>query len=231
MRFGLISEGPTDQATIENMLCGIFDDEELYELITPLQPGGSSDTTQEGGWERVLNYISNHKFRQSFSTVENIVIQIDTDVATMKGFDVDLRDDEGKTLKEVASIFEKVKNRLIEQIESGETGFYEKVKDRIIFAITVHSLEIWLFKHHCKVTSNKKVINSGENKLATELIKDRKLAQFTTTGKNKTILMLKTYDNYDKLSRKFYDSKTCAQSVDDLCKVDESFQLFKNQLV
>ncbi|ENJ1726455.1 DUF4276 family protein [Vibrio parahaemolyticus] len=231
MRFGLISEGPTDQATIENMLCGIFNDEELYELITPLQPGGSSDTNQEGGWERVLNYISNHKFRQSFSTVENVVIQIDTDVATLKGFDVDLRDDDGKTLKEVVSIFEKVKTRLVEQIESGEVGFYEKVKDRIIFAITVHSLEIWLFKHHSKNKSSQKIINSGENKLANELIKDRKLAEFTTTGKNKQILMIKTYDNYDQLSRKFYDSKTCIQSVNELCKVDESFQLFKSQLV
>lgn len=231
MKFGLICEGPTDQAAIENILCGILDDEELYELITPLQPGGASDTNTEGGWERVLAYISNHKFRQSFSTVENIVIQIDTDVANLKGFDVDLRDNNGVTLKDVISIFEKVKLRLIEQIESGEAGFYNKVKDRIIFAITVHSLEIWLFKHHCKTKSNKKVINSGENKLVNELVKDHNLVKFTTKGPRKERLMIKNYDNYDQLSRKFYDSKTCSQSVNELCLVDDGFQLFKNQLV
>ncbi len=37
---------------------------------------------------------------------------------------------------------------LISRINSGEAGFYEKNKDKVIFAICVHSLECWLYAHY-----------------------------------------------------------------------------------
>ncbi len=227
MEFGLICEGPTDQAVLENMLCGLYDDEELFELITELQPGGKSDTNKDGGWERVLEYLASHKFRQAFTTVKNIVIQIDTDVANLKGFDVDLRDDGGKTLKSVTEIVAKVKSRLVKQIESGEAGFFAEYDSRIIFAITVHSLEVWLFKHYNKDVNKAKLINGGEKQLAQELLKDKKLKKYTERTKGKAVVMVKNYDCYTDLSMPFYESKTCNRSIENLLKRDESFKLFK----
>lgn len=231
MEFGLICEGKTDQAAIENMLCGILEDDELFDLITELQPGGTSDSNQDGGWERVFEYLGNHKFRQSFSTVKRVVIQIDTDVAHLKGFDVDLRDEQGITLKKVISIVEQVKDKLIEKIESGQAGFYDKHKERIIFAITVHSLEIWLYKHHSKKPTNVKIINSGENKLAQELEKKQEFKNYVLKGKGKKLEMDKNYDNYDNLTRAFYNKKTRNKAVKNLCLCDDSFKLFKEQLM
>lgn len=230
MEFGLVCEGKTDQAAIENILCGIFEDEELFELITELQPGGASDSNQYGGWERVFEYLANHKFRQSFSTVKRVVIQIDTDVAHLKGFDVDLRDEKGVTFKDALSIVNKVRDRLIEKINSGQDGFYEEYKDRIIFAITVHSLEIWLYKQHSQTPTSVKVINTGELKLAKELEKTRDFKNFVTKTKGKLLEMDKTYDNYDQLTRAFYNKKTRKEVIDNLCKCDESFRMFKEQL-
>jgi hypothetical protein len=227
MDFGLICEGPTDQAVLENMLCGLYDDEDLYELITQLQPGGQSDTNKDGGWERVLEYLASYKFRQAFTTVKNVVVQIDTDVANMKGFDVDLRDDQGKVLKSVPEIVNKVRQRLIQQIESGETGFFEQVKTQIIFAITVHSLEIWLFKHYNKEPNKSKVISGGEKQLARQLSKNDKLKKYTERAKGKEVVMIKNYDNYSDLSMPFFDRKTCHQSIGNLLERDESFKLFK----
>ena len=83
MDFGLICEGPTDRAALENILCGIYDNEDLFDSINPLQPGGESDTNKEGGWERVLQYIANYKFREAFLMLDYVIIQIDTDVANM----------------------------------------------------------------------------------------------------------------------------------------------------
>ncbi|NQZ06622.1 MAG: hypothetical protein HRT35_05605 [Algicola sp.] len=230
MEFGLICEGPTDQAVLENMLCGLCDDEDLYELITELQPGGKSDTNKDGGWERVLEYLASYKFRQAFTTVNNVVIQIDTDVAHLQGFDVDLRDEKGKTIKSVPEIVAKVKARLVEQIESGEKGFFTKYDKRIIFAITVHSLEIWLFKHYNKDHDKAKLINGGEKQLALELLKDKKLTEYTQRTKGKVVVMVKNYDSYCDLSMPFYESKTCKPSIENLLKRDESFKLFKGYI-
>ena len=230
MSFGLICEGPTDQAAIENILCGIFQNEDLLELITALQPGSASEGNLDGGWERVLLYLANHKFRQSFSMVSNVVVQIDTDVAGMKNFDVDLRDTEGIVIKDVAQIVSKVKQRLIDQINSGEADFYERHSKRIVFAITVHSLEIWLFKHYSKMKQKQSTINSGEKKLALELQKDKKLSEFTIKVKNKEVLMSKNYDNYESLTRPFFDKKTRDQSIQGLYESDLSFRSFKDDV-
>ena len=231
MEFGLICEGKPDPAAIENLLCGIFEDEELFDLITELQPGGVSDSNQYGGWERVFEYFCNHKLRQSFSTVKKVVIQIDTDVAHLKSFDVDLRDEQGTTLKSAISIAEKVKGKLIEKIESGQKDFYDNHKERIIFAITVHSLEIWLYKHHSKAPTNVKTINSGENKLALELQKTKEFKSYVLKGKGKKLEIDKNYDNYDQLTRAFYNKKTRNDAVNNLYLCDESFKIFKEQLI
>ena len=141
--FRLACEGPTDQVTIENILCGHFGDEELYEDVRQLQPGGESDNPN-GGWTRLFTYLSNHKFRDALDFLDYVIVQVDTDVAEQQGFDVQLtKNNQPLTIIEIVQA---VTVRLIKQIDDGEAGFYAKNQERIIFAISVHTLEIWLFK-------------------------------------------------------------------------------------
>jgi len=229
MDFGLICEGPTDQAVIENVLCGIYDNEDLFEEITPLQPGGVSDTNKDGGWERVLEYIASYKFREAFSFIDNIIIQIDTDVATNIGFDIDFRDQNGITTKSIPIIIDKVKERLIEKINSIEDGFYDKHKDRIFFAISVHSIETWIYKHYDN-QSRKSQINNGEENLAKQLNKNKKYNKYIEKGSKNSLLMKKNYDNYNELTISFFNTKTAKKSINSLYVKDESFKIFIDSL-
>ena len=59
--FGLISEGVTDNAVLENLLIGYFK-QDISENINHLQP----PPTVAGGWSRVLNYCTSSDFKNDF---------------------------------------------------------------------------------------------------------------------------------------------------------------------
>ena len=91
MLFGLACEGVTDQITIENILCGYFNNPDMDEEIAQLQPlFDETDQKQKdfGGWQMLLAYLGKTRFRQDVFYNNLIVIQLDTDVSNEKGFDV-----------------------------------------------------------------------------------------------------------------------------------------------
>lgn len=94
-RFGLACEGITDHITLENILCGYFDDEpDLDEAIIQLQPSlDETDKVQSGfgGWEMLLEYLQSTRFRDDVLNVEYVVVQLDTDIAEHANFDVAYR--------------------------------------------------------------------------------------------------------------------------------------------
>lgn len=55
--FGIISEGPTDQIVIENILYGWTADNDL--LVTPLQPKEG----ESGNWDKVFKYCKSVDFK------------------------------------------------------------------------------------------------------------------------------------------------------------------------
>ena len=66
MLFGLACEGVTDQITIENILCGYFDNPDLEDEVKYLQPTfDETDQKQKnfGGWEMLLAYLGKTDFR------------------------------------------------------------------------------------------------------------------------------------------------------------------------
>ena len=107
---------------------------------------------------------------------------------------------------------------------------YNTHKSRITFAITVHSTEIWLFKHYNQEPNKAKIIHSGEAKLAQELQKHNKLKKLTKREKGKRLVMDKKYDNYDQLSLPFFNKKTSQKNIQKLYTRDESFKVFKDSL-
>jgi len=210
LKFAIASEGITDQIVIENILCGYYKDRNLKSEIGYVYP---LDKTQQkrvqdefSNWELLLKHISTKRFRKDVINNRYMIVQIDTDVSEHKNFGVSQHN------LSIEGLIEKVIERLIEQIDS-KKEFYQKHKEKIIFAISVHSLECWILPIY---ESNKKEKIIGcEDKLKKAVAKV-----------SKKLKVDKNYKNYDKLSQKFLKNK-------ELIKISSkniSFQIFINSL-
>ena len=218
--FGLACEGITDQIVLENVLFGFYDDKNEFEFdveeLSYLQP--LLDATDEvglGSWTRLLTYLENKRFRDDVINHRFIVIQVDTDVATEQGFDA-VTHEGGKELP-VEAIVENVRQRVIERIEEGQQGFYDANQDKLIFAISVHSLECWLFHLHNKVPRHNGRTRSCERHLRAELAKDKSMPA-----------LVKDKDTYDNISSKFYAKR--GRAIEEVAQVDASFAIFVTRL-
>lgn len=244
--FGIAGEGVTDNVTLENIILGVYHDvEELEEddEIIYLQPLlDATDKDRHGGWYAVLIYLQSKRFRDDVVNNNHLVIQIDTDVAGEPGFDLQLTDGNDKDLP-VEDIVKIVKARLIAQIELGKEGFYEQHVANIMFAISVHSLECWLFSLHNKLQQDNGTIKNCESKLISVLQKEKKDLTFKEQEKGKgkrkdspqfierekgEWKMKKNYNVYNHLSAPFCKKK--GKNIEAVCKVDTSFRLFIEDL-
>lgn len=165
--FALITEGLTDQTALKNLIHGMIedkDDEEVHFNI--LQP--ALDTTDQsrqgfeswGGWEKVLDFCTQTtELLKALSTNQYLVIQIDTDTCEHANFGLCLN-------TEPSQLVTQTKEILIKKLTE---DFYSTYKDRIIFAITVHSTECWLLTFYGSQNSSRKKIVGCEQKLNNEL--------------------------------------------------------------
>ncbi|MDZ4787195.1 MAG: phage tail protein [bacterium] len=136
--FGLITEGLTDQIVIENILAGYFNSPDID--VEPLQPERDKDNDNKskyGGWTLVFDYCQSKDFRESFQFIDYIIIQIDTDVS--EDYHIAHQDENGEFTPQ--QLIEKVIEKLRDAI--GE-DFYSQNQQKIVFAISVHSIECWL---------------------------------------------------------------------------------------
>jgi len=207
-KFALACEGVTDQIVIENILCGFYKDyDDLDEEIQPLQPPYDKTTQKQmegefGGWEMLLQYLGEKRFRDDVLNSEYIIIQIDTDISEHTNFNVLHQD------LSIRELIEKVIERLIKQIDiKGE--FYKLYKEKIIFAISVHSLECWILPIY-RSYKNEKISGCFE----------------TLKRESKKIKVSKTQKIYDELSKDFLKYKKLMKIVSQ----SYSFQIFINSL-
>ena len=212
MLFGLACEGVTDQITIENILCGYFEIPNLDEEITQLQPPfDETDQKQKdfGGWQLLLAYLNKTRFRDDVLNNQFIVIQVDTDVSNEIGFDVPRVDADNQPFSPEALITHVI-DKLVAVIDSGEMDFYQQNSEKIIFSISVHSLECWLYAHHNKKPLSNPKITNCENALSFLLKRS----------------IEKNHRSYDELSRVFLKRK----NIDAVVKKDPSFRVFIQSL-
>ncbi len=134
--FGLITEGPTDQIVIKNILWGVFNDPDLP--INPLQPKAEGDPAN---WVRVLDYCCSDDFKPSLDFNDFIVVQLDTDVLIREQLPAKYKVDLPSSL-EVVEIIERVSQLLIKLID-GDEAFWQQHGEQIIFTISVHQVECW----------------------------------------------------------------------------------------
>ena len=132
-KFGLVTEGATDQIILKAILTGWTGNKKL--IIKELQP----KPEESGGWAKVFQYCESLEFKGAFSYYDFIVIQIDTDFmsgdSVGEKYKIDLKN---LDVKETVEAFREKITALI-----GE-DFYEEYSDRIIFAIAVNEIECWL---------------------------------------------------------------------------------------
>ena len=110
----------------------------------------------------------------------------------------------------VEELIECVIQRMVDKIDSKER-FYTENREKIIFAISVHSLECWLLS----IYSKSEKIHTCEDKLKKEV---SKISKKLKTEKN--------YRNYDKLSQDFLKYKKLMT----IASQNSSFQVFINNL-
>lgn len=173
--FGLIAEGPTDHAVLENILIGFFNDPDLSQYIRPLQPlrDETDDSFAPGGWSRIVEYCKSDVFLGALEHNEFLVIQIDTDCVHEAPFDLT-----EKGMLSIEELIEAVKSKFQELfgLAFGEE-FLTSISSRLIFAIAVHSIECWLLPlfysdHHagaannCLNRLNEKLVRVGRKPVA-----------------------------------------------------------------
>lgn len=209
-KFGLVTEGITDQIVIENILCGFYKDyDDLDEEIFPLEPPRDETDNKQAhsefgiGWSAIFNYLSEARFRDDVLNSAYVIIQIDTDIAE------EMFCSKNQAVEEIITC---VIQKMIEKIDS-KVDFYEGHREKIIFAISVHSLECWLLPLYD--TNKTEKIHECEEKL--------KVAVFKASKKLKTE---KNYRNYDKLSQPFLKHK----KLINVASKNSSFGIFINSL-
>lgn len=183
--FALITEGITDQVTIEAILAGIFEQDLDITSIQPCRD--STDESRQGtygGWELVLARCSQDDFGDIFLTNNYLIIQIDTDQGEHPNYNVPLFK-EGLDRPHLDIIND------VEDLIKSKIGVdkYNLYCDRIIFAIAVHSTDCWYLPIYSSrpahQTKTKNCANTLSRTLGSEYVKD--------------------YDFYSNLSKKFED--------------------------
>ncbi|MDF9390794.1 hypothetical protein EXZ60_18800 [Vibrio sp. 1151_11] len=221
MDFGIAAEGVTDQVTIQNILCGIFNEiEDLEQEITFVQP--HQDATDEddirgyGSWTSLFSYLESRRFREDVLNTEYLIIQIDSDVCEEVGFDVKRFDENNKELT-IEKLVDAIIARLISQIGKGDPNFYVSFEDKIIFGVCVDSLECWLYKHYEPDT--RKVKHQKTKSCATSL-------EQVISRHHKKLSASKCSKEYEKLSKPFRKIKI----INQVASVDSSLNIFVDSL-
>jgi hypothetical protein len=188
INFGLIAEGQTNQVVIENILVGYFNNFDI--VVNPLLP--LRDETDRyrvenySNWLKVFEYCASSKFRDVFQFNKYLIVQIDTDVSEEVNYNI-YKYEKGEELSP-----EKLIDKVVEKFKGliGEE-FYSRYEEKIIFAISVHSMECWLLPLY--YTDEKQ---AAQTKGCFERLR-RQLKR----GINKS------YDEYDFLSREYCKNK------------------------
>jgi len=217
--FGLITEGYTDQLLLEGVLEGLLnaqDDDLRVNYISPVWDETDAAQGQKAGWYQVFEYCKYvENLSRDLQYNDYLIIQIDTDVSEDIHYDIPQKNNGNDLSPEelIDCVIAKFQNLI------GEPLFTE-YGERIIFAISVHSIECWLLP----IFGN----NPAEKKKTVNCLKtlNRKLNAkhgFTIDQNNKS-----AGDYYEKLAGYFANKKRNA--LIQLGSHNPSFHIFLSKL-
>lgn len=146
MKFGLICEGATDFHVLKHITQAYFSEATILDIQPRLDARQIKTGIDEfGGWEQVSSFLQTDQFEVTVENTDFVIIQIDTDVCEHPNFNassIALADSDHDIF------YEQITSKLIELMDKYELGTYEYYKHKILFAISVHSLECWLLAYH-----------------------------------------------------------------------------------
>lgn len=208
LKFGLACEGITDHAVLESILLGTFDNLDEDEIIR-LQP---SDP-QKGGWNALIQYLGHSRFREDLNIVTYVIIQIDTDIA--EDANIQIQDDNGNRLSDQQIVLNTI-SRLTQEIENNHKDYVD-IQGKIIFAISVESIECWLINSHARDSSE--YCNHDIKCFDTLKHLIEKIGDLGTVKKKR--------QNYLRLSRHLEED---ISHINELAERDMSFNMFFDKL-
>jgi hypothetical protein len=206
--FALVTEGITDQAVLETILCGYYGEEPDINPLQPLRDATDESRQSEGsfgGWEKVFEYCGLGDLQDALAFNDYLIIQVDTDCGEHPRFGVPLTSG-GKDRPEI-DIIDDVRKVLVSKLGD---DFYQEFQDQILFAISVHSLECWLLPLHANTPKASSQTKSCANRL----------------GRAARIELGKDYQAYKTLSRG-YGKKA---AIEKARQCSASFDVFLSSL-
>jgi len=220
--FGIISEGPTDQIIIDNILVGFFNNEDFLGVryLQPLRDETDSLAIEKfGGWYKVFEYCRSQNFIEAFEQNDYLIIQIDTDRCEDTHFDVRKSKADGSLVTPL-ELIEAVTTKF-EMIFTEAFGLekFELFKHRVIYAICVNEIECWLLPLYYD-DRTKSSTNNCIHKL-NQKISERLGFYIDPSNKSNQV------GNYDKISRGYLKNKTLMTS----CNHNPSLQVFIQKLI
>ncbi len=215
MNIALITEGGTDQIVLKPILETIFQENEVF--FNAIQPtvDFTDRQTNFGGWQLVLKTLEKLEVCDLLQSNDLVVIQIDTDVSYLHGFDVP-HAAPGKKVDPVDLCL-----RTIDKLRSLIPTFEAQgCEHRFAYAIGVHSIECWLLglvdqRHGVNV------IGGCFDKLNKALVRQKR-KPISSASKNKGA----SQQAYRLLANKFSKPKT---SEEQSC-LNAGFLAFLSQL-
>ena len=204
--FGIISEGPTDQAVVENIVIGFFNNEDDIRInfLQPLRDATDEQATKKfGGWYKVFEYCGSQYFIDAFEQNDYLVIQIDTDRSEELNYDVKQSTQDGTKLtpaeliEAVIAKFEAVFTNTL----GGEK--FDLVRHRIIYAVCVNEIECWLLPLYFD-DKTKQATNNCTHKLNPKITEK---FGFYIDANNKSNMV----SQYGKMSKDFLKHKILTQ--------------------
>lgn len=205
LSFALITEGITDQAVLEAILYGYYDEEPEVNPVQPIRD--ATDESRQGnfaGWERVLEYCGLDIFQEALLFNDYVIIQIDTDICVHPNLNIPIT--EGGKDRPATDLIADMKAHIVSKIDP---VIYAEFGNRIIFAISMHSLECWLLPLHINEKRNASRTKNCEEHLKNALKKDGERCE-------------KDYRTYQALARGYEKRK----NIDAGRTRNESFDIF-----
>lgn len=169
VNIALVTEGISEHWVIKRIVEHYLKDKfESIDnvIVNQIQPQISNNTqTKTGGWSEVLNFCKRTKdVEAALIEADCLIIQIDTDQSDKAPFNVS-HHQQGSTPKTNEELYTDIVDKLRSIISS---DVYAEYKDKIIFAICIHTIECWLLPiyytnhhktdiHKCLETLNKEL--------------------------------------------------------------------------
>jgi len=141
MKFALITEGPSEHRIVKRILSRYFKEQDpIINQIQPKLIDGKQDSETPGGWNEVLKYCERDDLKDILIENDYLIIQIDTDQSQTAPFSI---------AHTHANNIAKTADQLIGEVIGKLTGLIkpdimEGYKDKMFFAICVHTIECWL---------------------------------------------------------------------------------------